>query len=136
GKIADAKLELRGPYPTQGSYRAGMIKEPLVVPVPALKTWNDTASLPLLPSERSAEVFAKLRRAPRLDLDDGKSWRARPQAELHATNDKPLMDLRSRECPEGYWPVYKGESFDIWNSDTGTYYAWANPKTVLPKLQD
>src|SRR5207247_1412957 len=22
------------------------------------------------------------------------------------------------------WPVYKGESFDLWNPDTGTYFAW------------
>ena len=41
------------------------------------------------------------------------------------------MDLESEECPEGYWPVYKGESFDLWTPDTGTYYAWADPELVI-----
>ena len=27
------------------------------------------------------------------------------------------------------WPVYKGESFDLWQPDTGTYYAAADPST-------
>jgi hypothetical protein len=31
--------------------------------------------------------------------------------------------------------VYKGESFDLWNPDTGSYYAWANPTKLLPVLQ-
>jgi hypothetical protein len=101
-----------------------------------VQSWNDTASLPLLPAEQSAEVFAKLRRSPRLDLNQAGSWRARPYAELHATNDKYLMDLDSEECPDGFWPVYKGESFDLWTPDTGTVYAWADPDEVLPVLQE
>src|SRR5207248_8173513 len=68
------------------------------------------------------------------DIDDNQSWRARPHAELHATNDKKLMKLVA-EQPDGFWPVFKGESFDIWEPDRGTYYAWANPETVLPELQ-
>ena len=97
--------------------------------------WNDTASLPLLPSDESVEVFARLRSAPRLDLNLDGQWRARPDGEMHATAQKHLMDLESASCPEGYWPVYKGESFDIWNPDTGTYYAWADPEPVLEWLQ-
>ena len=45
------------------------------------------------------------------------------------------MDLVSRDCPEGFWPVYKGASFDLWTPDTGTYYAWADPERVLDHLQ-
>ncbi len=33
------------------------------------------------------------------------------------------------------WPVYKGASFNLWNPDTGTYYASANPKTITKHLQ-
>lgn len=135
GPRKEATLSLRGPYASLENYKRQAVAEPLVVPAATLRQWNDTASFPLLPSEQSAEVFAKLRRAPRLDLDDRVSWRARPQRELDATNDKSLMDLKSKECPPGFWPVMKGESFDIWNNDTGTYYAWANPKRVLPALQ-
>lgn len=36
---------------------------------------------------------------------------------------------------DGLWPVYKGESFDHWNPDTGIYYAYAQPKPALDWLQ-
>jgi hypothetical protein len=39
------------------------------------------------------------------------------------------------EQPKGFWPVFKGESFDIWTPDTGTYYAWGEPEKVLEALQ-
>ncbi len=46
------------------------------------------------------------------------------------------MTFESKGSVNGYWPVYKGESFDIWNPDTGTYYAWADPEPVLEWLQE
>ena len=39
------------------------------------------------------------------------------------------------EQPEGYWPVFKGESFDIWEADRGVYYAWADPEKMVKHLQ-
>jgi hypothetical protein len=44
------------------------------------------------------------------------------------------MDLDSEKCPKGFWPVFKGESFDIWTPDTGEYYAFADPDEVIPWL--
>lgn len=41
----------------------------------------------------------------------------------------------SLESKNDFWPVYKGKSFDIWNPDTGIYYAWADPEPVLEWLQ-
>jgi len=111
-----------------------MTTEPRPLPVTELLTWTDTAALPMLPAEDSIEAFLQLRRSPRLDLNNGKSWRARPHTELHATNDKKLMNLRAKACPEGHWPVFKGESFDIWTPDTGRYYAYADPNKLLPHL--
>lgn len=131
-----SSVRLRGPYPNADRYRAGMIREPAVFYGSEVKEWNDTASLPLLPSVESVQVLSRLRKSPRLDIDDGLSWRARPYSELHATNDKKHMDVVSKTCPDGFWPVYKGESFDIWQPDTGQHYAWADPDTVLPILQE
>ena len=33
------------------------------------------------------------------------------------------------------WPVYKGESLDIWDSDRGKYYASADPDSITRDLQ-
>ena len=46
------------------------------------------------------------------------------------------MALDADIASEGYWPVYKGESFDLWNPDTGVYYAWADPEPILQWLQE
>ena len=45
------------------------------------------------------------------------------------------MSFEQQGNSGGYWPVYKGESFEIWNPDTGVYYAWADPEPVLEWLQ-
>ena len=131
----ESELRLSGPYANLKRFRAGVRRGPVTFGAREVEAWNDTASLPLLPSDESVEVFAQLRRSPRLDLNDGEGWRARPQTELHATADKPVMDLESKHSPDGFWPVYKGASFDLWNPDTGTYYAWADPARVLGHLQ-
>lgn len=132
---APVPVRLRGPYRSLDRFRDGAGREPAAFAGSDVEGWNDTASLPLLPTEESVEVFRRMRRFPRLDLDDRRSWRARPHTELHATNDKPLMDLSSRECPEGFWPVFKGESFDLWTPDTGARYAWADPRVLIEHLQ-
>ena len=131
----ECELRLSGPYANLKRFRAGVRRAPVTFRAREVEAWNDTASIPLLPSDESVEVFAQLRKSPRLDRNDGRGWRARPQTELHATADKPVMDLESKQCPDGFWPVYKGASFDLWTPDTGTYYAWADPERVLGHLQ-
>lgn len=129
-------IGLRGPYPSRAAWDSGVIKPAHRFTTDAVLDWTSSASLPLLPAEESLEVFAQLRKAPRLDLKQTATWRARPDTELHATNDKPLMkfDVTSTR---GLWPVMKGESLDIWQNDRGpeTYYAWAKPAEVTAHLQ-
>ncbi|HXG71296.1 MAG TPA: hypothetical protein VNJ04_11890, partial [Gemmatimonadaceae bacterium] len=132
-----AVVTLDGPY---ASYAAFVNPARRVAERPAfsgneIRTWNDTSSLPLLPTAASVDVFLKLRRSPRLDYNDPGSWRARPYRELDATNDAEVMDLQSERRPRGFWPVYKGESFDLWTPDTGRYYGWADPRVVKPALE-
>ncbi|RVQ66943.1 hypothetical protein EKN06_08315 [Croceicoccus ponticola] len=129
-------VTLRGPYSDMERYKVGIEGVGADYTVADILSWNDTASLPLLPTDASLSVFAQLRKAPRLDLNDGLSWRARPDGEMHATAQKPLMD-QSGTTPEGYWPVFKGESFEHWNPDRGSdyYYAWADPGPALAWLQ-
>ncbi|NQY81574.1 MAG: hypothetical protein HRT36_00665 [Alphaproteobacteria bacterium] len=130
------EITIQGPFTSKKQFLENQQEDAMIFPIGEILSWNDTASLPLFPHPNSAEVFSQLRQAPRLDLNDGISWRARPDRELDATVQKSLMDLVSEQCPKGFWPVYKGASFDIWNPDTGKVYAWADPKVVLPWLQN
>ena len=134
-KPSGKSVRLSGPFNSLERYLQGTANPPSTFTAKEVLSWTDSASLPLLPTEDSLEVFAQLRKAPRIDFNDGRSWRVRPHRELDATNDKGLMDVDSEVCPAGFWPVFKGESFDIWQPDTGRYYAWANPEVMLPHLQ-
>ena len=49
---------------------------------------------------------------------------------MNATDQKSLMDLKSKKCPVGFWSVFTGRSFNIWEQDTKKYYAYAKPKKV------
>jgi hypothetical protein len=131
----DTTLPMRGPYRSLDRYRKGMQSEPIKFKLEEVLGWTETVALPLLPDEEAAEVFAQMRKAPSLNADDKTSWRARPYAELHATNDKKYMELVNNP-DKGWWPVFKGASFDIWKPDTGTYYAWAKPEIVLERLNN
>jgi hypothetical protein len=129
-------IALRGPFASRAAWDAAKAKPPHRFSPAEVLGWTSSASLPLLPSDDSIDVFAQLRQAPRLDLRKEGEWRARPDTELHATNDKGLMQIDPRST-DGLWPVFKGESFDLWQNDRGpdTYYAWAKPVDVTKHLQ-
>ncbi|MEM7046784.1 MAG: hypothetical protein AAF442_03940 [Pseudomonadota bacterium] len=137
---AAPSITLRGPFASREAFAQGRTAKATPLPVDEVLDWDDSATLPQLPPqdpETSLAVFRQLRAAPRLDLNTTtRTWRTRPHREMDSANDKGRMDLTSKTCPAGFWPVYKGESFELWQPDTGTYYAYADPDEVLPWLQD
>ncbi len=133
GEEHEGTLRMRGPYPSYARYLTGMEEKPAEFSSEDFQTWTETAAFPLLPSPEAAGVFAKIRSHPRLDDKDG-DWFARPIRELDSNLDKKHMILQE-EQPEGAWPVYKGASYDLWNPDTGEYYAWADPGYITGVLQ-
>lgn len=118
-------LQLRGPYSSRDAYNRKISQDFCALDPREVSTWSDTSSLPMLPAEESVEVFSQMRKAPRLDRED-QQWKVRPYCEMHATQQKDLMTFTENNCRKLYWPVYKGESFDLWNPDTGIYYGYAN----------
>ena len=135
GTPGNDSISLRGPYSSKASFDSGVNKSPAKFSGADVISWNEYAQLPLFPTDESIDAFMQLRKFPRLNRNVQNEWRARPHRELDATNDKPLMDLENKYCSDGYYPVYKGASFDLWNPDTGLYYAWAEPENVCRKLQ-
>ena len=71
-------IYLRGPYATEDKFLEGIAKEPAAFYSANVLGWNDSTSLPLLPTEESVDVFAQLRKTSRLDLNVAGQWRARP----------------------------------------------------------
>ncbi|MCY4232803.1 MAG: hypothetical protein OXE59_03535 [Bacteroidetes bacterium] len=130
GNPLGKSISLKGPYDSLTNFKNDSTEKIVDIALQEVKSWNDALILPLLPTAYSSEVFIQLRKSPRLDLKIDVQWRARPDRELDSSNNKYLMDLENLYCPQGFWPVYKGASFDLWQPDTGFYYAWANPEDI------
>jgi hypothetical protein len=128
-----AEITLSGPFRSLDAFTRAHLEGTRFSFTEVMK-WTENLSLPLLPSTESVAVFRKLRMHPRLDDSSHKQWRARPYCELHATNDKHFFDFTSTP-PRSAWPVLKGESFDLWNPDKGTYYGHAKPAPLKAHLQ-
>ena len=130
----DNGLILEGPHYSLNSLINKKNKSPIKFDLNEVLNWNESLSLPLFPRNDSAEVFAKLREQPRLDLNIETKWKVRPIQEMNTTFDRDKMNYLD-DCPPNFWKVYKGASFDIWKNDTGIYNAWADPDVVLQWLQ-
>jgi hypothetical protein len=128
-------LRVRGPFRSFAAYQQLAHRPPAEFGVAEFLSWSETASFPLVPDERSVEVFLRLRRHPRLS-EGGPGWRARPlQGDFNATTDRRYFEFDLEET-DGWWPVYKGASFNLWEPDTNVYYAWADPDEVTAVLQE
>ena len=127
-------LPMRGPFNNFADYAYGKEKQFVRFPLKEVYEWTSTAALPMLPDGYAAEVFAQMRKAPNIGLDDRSSWRIRSSQELNSTTDKKYMEL-TENPEEDWWHVYKGASFRHWDPDTGVHYAWARPAVILDRLQ-
>jgi hypothetical protein len=125
-------LTLRGPYNSYDSFMTGVAQPPAEFDLTDVLSWNDTASLPVLPTEKSIEVFQVIRRSPRLDSDEG-GWRFRPNRELDSSQQRDFWSSPPND--EETWPVLTGESFGLWQPTAGEPYGRAAPEPVLAWLQ-
>lgn len=126
-------VRLRGPFASEEAFSSGVGREAAEIPTRAITEATPNASFPLLPTAASGPIYRKLREQPSLGADVA-GWRTRPVTELHATNEQGEMILDPADTA-GLWPVYKGASFNIWQPDTGEYYAWADPDHITTYLQ-
>lgn len=125
-------LGLAGPFFSESEFEQGRT-DLGEVGFELIRRASSNAAVPNLPSALAAEVFAKLRRSPRLDeVRDG--WDFRPVREFDATNDRSTFD--AGEQAPGRLPVRGGAGFDIWTPETEEVYAWADPAVVERALFD
>ena len=133
---SDTRVSIQGPLSNRTEFDTNSQSTGVPFSGEDVLSWSDSADVPLLPTTQSAEVFLQLRKAPRLDLNDPRQWRAAPiQGDINATTGKPLMDF-SPECPDGFWSVYKGASFNLWEPQTNETYAWAAPDAITSLLRE
>ena len=73
----EGSISLQGPFSSKQVFLEQHNKPPIVFDMNDVLSWNDTASLPLLPNQDSVGVFARMRKAPRLDTPPPETGRRR-----------------------------------------------------------
>lgn len=121
------ELLLNGPFDRVDYYRRGH-KLFARFPVAEVLLWTESAKLPLLPSTKAQDAFRQIRKSPNMvgEYEINTTWHCRAYSELHATADKEFYDLSGVKPKADTMPIFKGESFDLWEPDRGTdrYYGW------------
>lgn len=128
--VSGNEVQLNGPFFSLAEFKAHSHNY-ITIPPKEILGWTDSAKMPALPNPKALSIFRKLRLNKDVvgDYDVRSNWYCRPYAELHATGDKHLFsrDLSLKPATDSL-PVYKGESFDLWNGDTGIYYGWTHSR--------
>jgi len=124
-------ITLDGPYGSLEEFQALKKIAPAKFTLEQFRSWGIGSAFPILSNSTEMEIYSLMKSHPRIDADD-ESLVIRVHAEFHATNDKHLYTLDV--VPSGYWPLYKGESFNLWNPDTGKYYGGIDPTKIVPYL--
>lgn len=94
-----------------------------------LLEFTDSASIPAVLDQKTANVLSKMRLSPNLsEFDDG---RLRAVREFDATVDREHFD---HGLDGSGLKVFSGRSFSHWKPDTGEVFAWADKKRVLAEL--
>ena len=78
GQTDEESIFLQGPYSAANKYIEDRSSKPAAFFKQDALNWNESASLPLLPTDQSLDVFTQIRKAPRFDLNETGQWRARP----------------------------------------------------------
>ncbi len=136
----DDEVDIRGPYDSLASYRAGIAEDPVILPASGLLQWTTGAAFPLIPGSAAGRVFLKMRRHPRFDESPVSSRFVPVLGDLHATQGRPHM-VFDPPSTAGFWPVYGGASFNLWqpsvheSDGAPVVYAWADPDYITEVLQ-
>jgi hypothetical protein len=85
----------------------------------------------MLANQEDADILTQMRKSPR--LENVASGCFKLVREFDATLDRKYFDHPRKESSI---PVYSGDSFNIWNSSTGSIFAHADPRLASKKLQE
>jgi hypothetical protein len=132
GTDDECEFRLYREFHSLDAWIARRTEEPVARSVRWFQEYSNSLIVPTLPSADSIEIIEQLMRSPRLSTHPDLSAR-RVYADVETTRDKDLYAVNVEEFD--LWPVYAGESFDIWQPDTEKYYAHARETEALKRVQ-
>jgi hypothetical protein len=91
-----------------------------------LVNYSPSLVMPILPSCHSKEILDVFMQHDALRSHASIKVK-RVYADFETYRDRDKWHASPKD---GDWPVYKGESFNLWESDGGTYYGWTNGEAI------
>jgi len=129
----DHVVRFCGPFASPEAFNEGS-SELAEVAADEFGSWSVNAAFPLIPDPASAQVFAQMKRAPRFG-EARPDWEFRPiQGDFNATGDKDKFEFDVDE-DRGRIRVLAGASFNLWNPDFGSPFAYAHPERIRSVLK-
>ena len=125
-------LRLHGPYRPLEDYHRGVQREGEVIGAQEFRRWGSDLVFPMLSAPSDVRIYRAMLRHPKVG-DDRADFAFRPVREIESAH-KHLFS--HRKPSDEAWPVYTGASFNIWNPETGTYYAWVEPGFITRHLYE
>jgi hypothetical protein len=129
-KSSDTDLRISGPFQSREEFITGK-SDPVIISKKAILNFTTNVSIPMLANQEDADILTQMRKSPRLeDVGNGCFKLVR---EFDATLDRKYFDHPMKDTSI---PVYAGDSFNIWNSSTGSIFAHADPALASKKLHE
>ena len=100
-----------------------------------MEKWTDCAIVPILSSDKSIDVFRKIRKFNNFFNEKSDHWIARANTDVHPTNDKNMFNFAVKK-PKNCWPIYSGDSFDLFEFNYEKTYAWIDKDKIISVLQE
>jgi len=125
----NSDLSLFGPFHSREEFDRGIQEEPGRIAHDRALAFTKSGSIPVAGNAISASILNQIRLKP--SLDEFMDGRVRPAAEFHATTARRFFDHGEGE---GRIKVLTGASFNVWQPQTGTVFAWADPEIAVAEL--
>lgn len=132
-KVGDHVVRFAGPFSSEKDFLLGE-NDLADVPGDEFVSWSSTSAFPLIPDPVSAQIFRQMKQSPRFDEARG-GWEFRPvQGDMNASGDRGVMEFDT-EAPQGRIPVVAGASYNLWDPNAGTPFAYGTASVLRPHLQ-
>ena len=124
-----SNLVVAGPIHSKAEFDRLHSLEKVEIDRELLLEFTESASIPAVADQKTADILSRMRRSPSLGEFDGGSFR--PVREFDATMDKKYFD---HGLDGAGLKVLSGKSFNHWRPETGELFAWADAEIALPEL--
>jgi hypothetical protein len=128
-KGVDTPLVMSGPVHSKEEFAALEHKVPVSLPKETLLDFTESASIPVLQDQQTADILVKMRKSPNLKDWEGGIFKS--VREFDATIDRASFDHGEGA---GRWPVFSGRTFGHWDPSAGEVFAMADPVRTLATL--